>query len=87
MSQSLHCFVYKSLRKQETFLFVLHENDFSRVPEPLLDALGKVEKLFELHLTPERQMARGKASHIMHDLLEKGFHLQLPPTEKSEPID
>jgi uncharacterized protein YcgL (UPF0745 family) len=31
-------------------------------------------------------MARGKASHIINDLLEKGFHLQLPPTEKPEPI-
>lgn len=86
MSQSLHCYVYKSLLKQETFLFVLHENDFSRVPEPLREALGKLDKLIELELTPERQMARGKASHIINDLLEKGFHLQLPPTEKPEPI-
>ena len=86
MSQSLHCCVYKSLRKQETFLFVLQENDFSRVPEPLLEALGKIEKLIELELTPERQMAKGKASHIINDLLEKGFHLQMPPTEKPEPI-
>lgn len=86
MSQSLHCCVYKSLRKQKTFLFVSKENDFSRVPEPLLKALGEVEKLLELELTPERQMARGKASHIINDLLEKGFHLQLPPTEKPEPI-
>ena len=86
MTKPLHCCVYKSLRKQETFLFVLKENDFSRVPEPILEALGNVEKLIELELTPERQMARGKASHIINDLLEKGFHLQLPPTEKPEPI-
>lgn len=86
MSQSLHCCVYKSLRKQKTFLFVLKQNDFSKVPEPLLKALGEVEKLLELELTPERQMARGKASHIINDLLEKGFHLQLPPTEKPEPF-
>lgn len=86
MSKSVHCCVYKSLRKQETFLFVLVEDDFSRVPEQLLEALGKLEKLIELELTPERQMARGKASHIINDLLEKGFHLQLPPTEKPESI-
>ena len=86
MSQSLHCCVYKSLHKQETFLFVLQENDFSSVPEPLLEALGKIEKLIELELTPERQMAKGKASHIINDLLEKGFYLQMPPTEKPETI-
>ena len=86
MSQSLHCYVYKSLHRPETFLFVLKENDFSSVPEALLEALGKTEKLIELELTPERQMARGKASHIINDLLEKGFHLQLPPMEKPEPL-
>jgi len=86
MSQSLHCCVYKSLRKQETFLFVLKEGDFSRVPEPLLKVLGEIEKLIDLELTPERQVARGEARYIMDDLLEKGFHLQLPPTEKPEPI-
>ena len=86
MSQSLHCCVYKSLRKEKTFLFVLKENDFSKVPESLLEALGKIEKLIDLELTPERQVARGEARYIMDDLLEKGFHLQLPPTEKPQPI-
>ncbi len=86
MSQTLHCHVYKSLCKQETFLFVLKENDFSMVPEPLLKALGEIQKVIDLELTPERKVARGEARYIMENLLEKGFHLQLPPTEKPEPI-
>lgn len=86
MCQSLYCCVYKSLRKQQTFLFVLQEDDFSSVPEPLLKALGEVKKVIDLELTPERTVARDNARSIMDDLLEKGFHLQLPPTEKPEPI-
>ena len=86
MQQPLHCCIYKSLHKQETFLFVLKEDDFSRVPETLLQALGKIQKVIEIELTPERKVARGNARYIMEDLLDKGFHLQLPPNEKPEPI-
>ena len=86
MSQLLHCCVYRSLRKQETFLFVLQEDDLSRVPEALLKALGEIEKFLDLELTPERKVARGEARYIMGDLLDNGFHLQLPPNNKPEPI-
>ena len=86
MGQLLHCCVYKCLRKQETFLFVLKEDDFSRVPEQLLKTLGEIEKIIDLELTPERTVARGEARYIMNDLLEKGFHLQLPPNKKPERI-
>lgn len=86
MRPSLHCCVYKSLRREKTFLFVLQEDEFSRVPEPLLKALGEIKKVIDLELTPERKVARGNARYIMDDLLEKGFHLQLPPDEKPEPF-
>lgn len=86
MSESLHCYIYKSPRKPETYLFVLKENDFSAVPEPLLNALGEVEKVIDFELTPERKLARGNARQIMNDLSETGFHLQLPPNKKPEPI-
>lgn len=65
---------------------MLKEDDFSRVPEPLLKTLGEIEKIIDLELTPDRQVARGEARYIMDDLLEKGFHLQLPPNKKPERI-
>lgn len=86
MNESLHCYIYKCLRKPETYLFVLKENDFSAVPAPLLDALGKVEKVIDIELTPQRKMARGNAHQIINDLKQTGFHLQLPPNKKPEPI-
>jgi uncharacterized protein YcgL (UPF0745 family) len=86
MSESLHCYIYKSPRKPETYLFVLKESDFSAVPEPLLEALGEVEKVIDIELTPERKLARGNAQQIMNDLNTTGFHLQLPPNKKPQPI-
>lgn len=86
MNEALHCYIYKSLRKPETYLFVLKEDDFSRVPETLREALGKVEKVIDIDLTPERKLARGNARQIMEDLKQTGFHLQLPPNKKTEPF-
>lgn len=86
MNDSLRCYIYKSLRKPETYLFVLQENDFSRVPETLLEALGQLEKVIDIELTPERKLARGNANQIMEDLKQNGFHLQLPPNKKPEPF-
>ena len=86
MNDSLSCYIYKSPRRRETYLFVLKENDFSMVPAPLLEALGDVEKVMDIELTPERKLARGNAMQIMNDLRRSGFHLQLPPHQTPEPI-
>ncbi len=86
MTDSLHCFIYKSIRKAETYLFLLKENDFSEVPARLLNALGEVEKVMDIELTPDRKLARGNARQIMNDLRQTGFHLQLPPNTKPEAI-
>lgn len=82
----MHCYIYKSSRKAETFLFVRAENDFSSVPAPLLEALGMLQKVMDLELTPERKLARGNAAQIMHELRQTGFHLQLPPHQQPEAI-
>ncbi len=86
MSDSLHCYIYKSARRAETFLFVRVENDFSPVPAPLLEALGMLHKVMDLELTPDRKLARGNATQIIKDLRQTGFHLQLPPQQKPESI-
>ncbi|MDX1824592.1 MAG: YcgL domain-containing protein [Thiohalomonadales bacterium] len=86
MTDSLQCYIYKSSRKAETYLFILKENDFSEVPARLLNALGQVEKVMDIELTPERKLARGNASQIINDLRQTGFHLQLPPNKKPEAI-
>ena len=65
---------------------MLQENDFSAVPAALLEALGKVEKVMDIQLTPERKLARGNARQIINDLKARGFHLQLPPDKKPELI-
>lgn len=74
------CFVYKSLKKEELYLYLDKKDDFSALPEALLQSVGKLEFVMELELTQERKLAREKSEKVLMSLQEKGFFVQLPPT-------
>ena len=80
----MDCLVYKSLRKADTYLFVQHEDDFSSVPEALLQALGKLELVMHLELTPQRRLAQADATQVSNQIRARGFYLQLPPAEPGQ---
>ena len=73
------CAVYKSSKKQETYLFVLKRDDFSAVPEELLAFFGKPIFVMMLALKEGRKLAISDPDKVKQDLTEKGFYLQLPP--------
>lgn len=77
----MQCFVYKSLRKAETYVYLDRRDDFSRLPPGLRDLLGQLALVLELELTPERRLAREDAATVVANLRARGFHLQLPPAE------
>lgn len=74
----LECAVYKSLKKDETYVFIPTANELSNLPEELLNVLGQAEMIMTLMLTPEKKMARGTAAAVMKSIDEQGFHLQMP---------
>ncbi len=73
----IECTVYKSLKKDESYLFIPTTTPLSDLPEELLNVLGQTEKVMTLNLTPEKKMARGTAAAIMKSIEEQGFHLQM----------
>lgn len=77
------CFIYKSLKKAELYLYLDKKDDFSAVPEVLLQSVGRLEFVMELELTPERKLAKEKSEKVLAALQEKGFFVQLPPTMMS----
>jgi len=77
----MHCVVYKGTRKPDTYLFVEHEDDFSRVPEPLLRLLGSLQRVMTLELSPDRTLAQADAREVRRLLRDQGYYLQLPPVE------
>ena len=77
----MQAFVYKSLRKPDTYLFLRERDAFALLPEPVLAPLGNLEFVMELALTPERKLARVDAEVVRRNLGIQGFHLQFPETQ------
>ncbi len=80
----MKCFVYKSLKKEELYLYLEKKDSFSEIPAPLLNSLGRLEFVMSLEITPERKLAREDANKVMASLQEKGFFVQMPPTRVPE---
>ncbi|MEJ2454868.1 MAG: YcgL domain-containing protein [Candidatus Thiodiazotropha sp.] len=78
-NEGLPCWIYRSPRKDEMYLYLRDEDDFSAVPEALLSRFGTPVKVMALSLTPERSLAREDVNQVMENLRGQGFHLQLPP--------
>ncbi len=71
--------VYKSRRKEETYLFVERRDDFSRVPSPLLELFGAPEFVILLPLSKLKQLALSDINKVRLGLQEQGYYLQVPP--------
>lgn len=83
---AMQAFVYKSLRKDDTYVFLAARDDFDRVPASVREALGRMRFVMELAVTPERRLARSDAATVRENLATRGFHLQMPPSAAADPL-
>lgn len=79
----MQCFVYKSVRKAETYVFLREAEAFGVLPAELVERLGELAFVIEVELSPERKLAREDVAVVMANLAGRGFHLQLPPPVES----
>ena len=75
----MHCVIYKSRSRQDTYLYLEREGDFSRVPQGLLQLVGQLDRVMDLELIPERKLAQADVEQVMGLLRDCGYYLQLPP--------
>lgn len=73
------CTVYRSNREAGLYLYVRREEGFERVPPDLLKKLGTTSEVLTLKLTPDRKLARVRATEVLAALAGMGYYLQLPP--------
>ena len=76
------CAVYKSLKKEQTYLFVKKRDDFSEVPEALLGTFGQPELVTLINLATRDSLGFADINKVKHDLENVGFYLQLPPPKE-----
>lgn len=79
MTDRLPCWIYKSPRKNEMYLYLAKEDGFEDLPEALMSRFGRPELVMELELHAGRPLAREDVDTVMANLRERGFHLQMPP--------
>jgi uncharacterized protein YcgL (UPF0745 family) len=78
---AMHCFVYASQRKPDTYLWLGRRDDFECIPESLSLLLGDLRYVLEVELTGERKLPHEDAAQVLQHIEEQGWHLQLPPNE------
>ena len=83
----MQAFIYKSLRKPDTYVYLRKRDDFAVLPEPVRSPLGELVFVMDLALTPERKLARADAEVVRLNLQTQGFHLQFPPTMLDPMVD
>ncbi|HIO92521.1 MAG TPA: YcgL domain-containing protein [Leucothrix mucor] len=73
------CYVYRSKKNQEMYLYLSIKDQFSDVPESLMKLIGEVEFSFDFKLDTKRKLLRYESSEVMRNLKDNGFFLQMPP--------
>lgn len=76
----MHCFVYASSRKADTYVWLARHDDFSVLPESLALMLGDLRFVLEVELDPQRKLPKEDTATVLQNLQTQGWHLQLPPT-------
>ncbi len=79
----MNCTVFRSKRKEYTYLYLPEGKSFEDLPRALRGAFGQPEFVIDLELSPERSLASEDVNEVMQNLRENGFHLQLPPGDQS----
>lgn len=75
------CYIYKSSRKDYTYLYLVKKDDFTVVPEGLLNVFGAPEFAFSFNFTGERKLAQEDPKVVLAGLEENGYFLQMEKTD------
>ena len=72
------CYVYRSNRKRDTYLYIREKDDFSDIPQTVLTIFGEPEYSLSFVLDESRKLAQADPAEVINQLQENGFYLQLP---------
>jgi uncharacterized protein YcgL (UPF0745 family) len=81
------CDVYKSRKKDETYLYVARRDGMSQVPDELKELFGEAELALTMIMTPDKQLARTDGARVLQQIDEQGYYLQLPPPRETYMLD
>ncbi len=71
------CYIYRSEKKENCYLYMEHENDFSKIPEKVLSIFGKPTFVMKVLLDGKRQFVVGSSDEIEEKIKKDGFFLHM----------
>ncbi|PHS74163.1 YcgL domain-containing protein [uncultured Porticoccus sp.] len=77
------CKIYRSSKNEAMYLYVDHQEDLDRIPEPLLQRFGKPKLAMTLALSLDKKLARADIAKVLEAIREQGYYLQLPPSPEA----
>ena len=77
------CKIYRSSKNEAMYLYVDHQEDLNRIPEPLLQRFGKPKLAMTLALSLDKKLARADIAKVLEAIREQGYYLQLPPSPEA----
>ncbi|MDC0661923.1 YcgL domain-containing protein [Marinobacter sp. SS21] len=75
--------VFRSGKKDDTYIYVRRGQAWDELPEPLRTVFGEPVHAVDLILTPDRKLARTSGKAVLVALEEQGFYLQMPEEQES----
>ncbi|OAT78506.1 hypothetical protein A9B99_01900 [Mangrovibacter phragmitis] len=75
----MFCVIYRSSKRDQTYLYVEKKDDFSRVPEALMAGFGKPIMTMLLPLNGNKKLANANIETVREALETQGYYLQIPP--------
>ncbi|WP_295899546.1 YcgL domain-containing protein [uncultured Vibrio sp.] len=76
------CSIYKSSKKEGTYLYIPKKDDFSQVPDTLMQMFGKPVFVMVIKLE-KHNLAQVSKEVVVKSLAEEGFFLQVPPPQEN----
>lgn len=73
------CVVFKSSKKNDTYLYMLKNSAFNKLPITLQTLFSPQQQVMSFIIEPEKKYARFQGAELLEWLQESGYHVQLPP--------
>lgn len=75
----MHCHVYASNRRQQTYVWLAERDQFEVLPAALAQRLGDLRFVLDVQLDSTRSLPNADACNVLEQLRRQGWYLQLPP--------
>ena len=78
------CLIYRSGKKEETYLYLPIGTKLDDLPEPFQQAFGEAVFVMKLDIDNNTKLARVDPAQVLSGIDEQGYFLQLPPKHPVE---